>query len=111
MFEKLKETMKRRIEEGTIKSYLDGEVVYLKKSKIPIIGGDWNQVHLPLNEDDSWNITNLLFGGWRNLIKLIIILVIVGMAMSQMINDMYIIKTLLDNPCVQNCIEISKSLS
>ena len=106
MFEKIKNVIKKKIEEGTIKSYLDGEIVYLKKSKLPIIGGEWSQVHLPLNEDDTWNIPNLLFGGWRNLAKLLVILFIVGFVVLQMVNDMNIIKSLLENPCVQSCIKM-----
>lgn len=80
MFENLKIKFLERIERNAIKSELKGEVVYLKKGSIfapiPIFGpymSDWGRIYPAVNEDGTWNITNLVFGGTRNLIKLILI--------------------------------------
>jgi len=84
MFEKLKESFRRRIETDAVKlenlqyrMKKDSEpitepVVYLKRSKIPLTG-DWQRIYPPVNEDGTWNVVNLLFGGWKNLIRLLII--------------------------------------
>lgn len=34
----------------------------------------WRIIHPVKNDDGSWNIPNLLFGGWGNLIKLIVLI-------------------------------------
>ena len=82
MFEKLKQRMLDKIEVDAVKSELNKEVVYMKKSRMPLIG-DWARIYPPVNEDGSWNIPNLLFGGKKNLIKLLIIVAIVGMVLLQ----------------------------
>jgi len=81
MFELLKKKAREKIEKNSVKSELswidkNGELqvesVILKRSKIPILG-DWGRIYPPVNEDGSWNLINLLFGGSKNLIKLMII--------------------------------------
>lgn len=107
MFENLKQWMLRRLERDSIKSELDGEVVYMKKSKLPILGGGWVQIHPPVNEDNSWNLVNLVFGGWRNLKILIVMLVLVGMILYAFKNVFTQYEALRNLPCVQQCLEIA----
>ena len=90
MFEKLKIKLLDRIERDAVKSEmtyrptLDAEpvteIVYMKRSKIPLVG-DWARIYPPVNEDMSWNFTNLIFGGKKNLIKLIFIAGLVTLAL------------------------------
>ena len=87
MFEKLKTRLLDRIERDAVKSemtytpvsFITGkkgnpitETVYAKRSKLPLVG-DWARIYPPVNEDMSWNFTNLIFGGKKNLIKLLFI--------------------------------------
>ena len=82
MFEKLKENLLARIErdayksEFTYKQKLDSkpitETVYMKRSNTPLTG-DWQRIYPPVNENGSWNIINLVFGGKKNLIKLLFV--------------------------------------
>jgi len=88
MFEKLKQKLLERIERDAVKSTMTyrkkrnsepiTETVYLKRSKMPLTG-DWGRIHPPVNENGSWNIINLVFGGKKNLIKLLLIGMIVAM--------------------------------
>ena len=83
MLEKLKEKLLARIERDAVKSEMSyrptkksdiiTETVYIKRSKLPLVG-DWGRIYPPVNEDGSWNIVNLIFGGKKNLIRLLIIL-------------------------------------
>lgn len=82
MFEKFKERIQQKIEKNSVKSNLiwtdkEGQVheeeVILKRSQLPLVG-DWGRIYPPVNEDGSWNIINLIFGGRKNFIKLLIIL-------------------------------------
>lgn len=80
MFEKLKQRLLDRIERDAVKSEMTyhptrdapgiTETVYMKRSKTPLTG-DWQRIYPPVNEDGSWNIINLVFGGKKNLIRLI----------------------------------------
>ena len=83
----IKESLKNRIEKNAIKSTLtyekrNGEIeteeVLIKRSNFPLIG-DWQRIYPPLNEDGSWNIVNTIFGGKRNLYKLIAIMAILAL--------------------------------
>lgn len=47
------------------------EEVILKKSNSFL--GDWRKIHPIINKDNSINIMNLIFGGWRNAVKLTLI--------------------------------------
>jgi hypothetical protein len=107
MLEGLKQKMLARIEENAIKSELNGEIVYLKQSKLPLIG-DWGRIYPPVNEDGSWNIMNLIFGGKKNFFILLIMLAIAGMILYQFNLFIEYIEYLKSLPCVQNCIELMK---
>lgn len=81
MLKSFKKIIQRRIEKNTVKSTLTWrsfgeeitEVVLLKRSKMPLIG-DWGRIYPPINEDGSLNLINLLFGGKKNFIRLVIII-------------------------------------
>ncbi len=79
----LKQSILDNIEKNCVKSELDGKEVYLKKSKMPILGGEWKEIHPPINENGSVNWMNFLFGGWRNLVRLILIFILIGMVIAQ----------------------------
>lgn len=83
----IKETLRKRIEKNCVKSTLTyekrngeqvTEEVLLKRSRMPLVG-DWGRIYPPLNEDNSWNFMNALFGGKKNLYKLIIMIAILGL--------------------------------
>lgn len=86
--ETIKLGIQKRTEKNAVKvpnvSYRDlkgnviTEDIVIKRSNLPLIG-DWNRVYPVLNEDGSWNLINTIFGGKRNLIKLLVILGIVAM--------------------------------
>lgn len=90
MFEKLKQKLLDRIERDAVKSECTyhptrdadpiTETVYLKRSKMPLTG-DWQRIYPPVNEDGSWNIINLIFGGKKNLIRLLFIATLVVMVL------------------------------
>lgn len=88
MFEKLKTKLLDRIERDAVKSEMTyhptrdalgiTETVYMKRSKTLLIG-DWQRIYPPVNEDGSWNIINLIFGGKKNLCRLLCIVGIMAM--------------------------------
>ena len=82
MFESLKEKALRRIGEHAVKSEIEGETIYLKKSRIPLLD-EWREIHPIVNEDKTWNFGNFIFGGWRNFVKLLFILIIVAFVLYQ----------------------------
>ncbi len=117
MFEKIKENWNKRIQRNAIKSVLthankegiklmkDGmtleelpndckviEKVYFKRSLLPL--GDWARIYPPLNENEKVNWMNLIFGGKRNFVKLILILGIIAMVILQLYNDFNVIESL-----------------
>ena len=60
---------------------IDGEIVYLKKTGI--VAKDWQKINPPVEEKDGkleWNKLNLCFGGKKNLIKLILIMLLLSLA-------------------------------
>jgi len=110
MFKKIKENWQKRIEfnaikstltyinrkgikllkEGTLKDELPEdtkvtEVVYIKRSLLPL--GDWARIHPPLKENGKVNLVNLIFGGKKNLIKLLLVLGIIAMVFIQFYNN------------------------
>ena len=116
VLENLKQKLLNRIERNAVKSEMswtdkDGnvttELVYTKRSQMPLIG-DWARIYPPVNEDGSWNIINLIFGGKKNLIKLIAILIIVGFVLFQFYQNFTYLKFITNNPCVQACLNIAK---
>ena len=87
----LKEKMHAKFEREVIKMNVNEETVYLKK--VGIFFKDWQRVYPPVNEDNTWNLSNLFFGGYRNLIKLLTILLILAFAfygIYQMIHQMQV---------------------
>lgn len=85
--EKLKPALQKRIETNAVKipnvSWKDRkgntytEDIIVKRSRIPLIG-DWNRIYPPIDEEGKINWINTIFGGKKNLIKLMILLGIVG---------------------------------
>lgn len=81
MFGFLKKAIQKRIEKNAVKSeltYTDSrgthtETVLLKRSRIPLIG-DWGRIYPPINENGSINLINLVFGGKKNFLRLLIIM-------------------------------------
>jgi hypothetical protein len=99
MLEDFKAKLKKRVEKKAIKLSIDGETIYLKKggilSWIPFnCFSEWGRIYMPINEDGSWNLPNLFFGGWKNLIKLILVLLLAAMILSQFYSDFQIISKL-----------------
>lgn len=118
MFEKIKEKWSERIQRNAIKSTLthankrgiklmkEGvevkdlplkakvtESVFFKRSLLPL--GDWTRIYPPLSEDGRRiKIFNLVFGGWRNMIRLIVILAIIGLALVQFYDNFTLIDSL-----------------
>ena len=108
-----KENLQKKIEKNAVKSTMSWtdkqgivhtEEVVMKRSKLPL--GDWQRIYPPVNEDGSWNIMNLLFGGWRNMIKLIIILGIIAFVLLQFYENFNIINTLRETCVNLNTINI-----
>lgn len=86
----LKDKLYNKFEKKIVKSELDGETIYLAKgsifSWIPLIGKrmkEWHQVYPPLDESKNWNKANVIFGGWRNLFKLIVVMALLSVAYFQ----------------------------
>lgn len=84
----IKKKIVERIERNSIKipnaTYTDRsgkehtEDIVIKRSLIPFIG-DWLRIYPVVDEDDNLNKINLIFGGRKNLIKLLVILGIIGL--------------------------------
>ncbi len=107
MFEKLKQKYLEKLERTVIKTELDGEIVYMKKgsmlSWLPLIGkplSDWGRIYPAVNEDGSWNTTNLVFGGWRNFTILLILLVIIGIGLYGVYEMTSSCSQMAANPCL-----------
>lgn len=124
MFEKIKRNWQKKIERNALKSILvhtnqkgiklmkEGvafedlpndtkitEDVYFKRSLLPL--GDWARIYPPINENGKLNLVNLIFGGRRNLIKLIIILFIIAMVFMQFYDNFTMIEALKEaNLCL-----------
>jgi hypothetical protein len=107
MFEKLKQKLLERIERDAMKSECTyrptknsepiTETVYMKRSKMPLTG-DWQRIYPPVNEDGSWNFINLIFGGKKNLIRLIFIGALIAMVLfgfSELFNYIDYLKGLI----------------
>ena len=118
MFEKIKENWQKRIERNAFKSTLihtnkqgiklmkEGvafedlpastkttEEAYFKRSLLPL--GDWARIYPPLSEDGrKMRWINFIFGGRRNLMKLIIILGIIAMVFMQFYDNFTLIEYL-----------------
>ena len=87
MFDKLKDSLRERTERNAVKStlsYIKGgesitEEVIFKRSLIPIIG-DWGRIYPVITENNHIHYINLIFGGWKNFFKLVILLGIISLA-------------------------------
>ena len=111
-----KENLQRRIEKNAVKSqmswtdkkgYTHTEEVIFKRSRIPVLG-DWQRVYPPINEDGKINWINLIFGGKKNFIKLILIAGLIFMvffAFKEVFNSFEAFRS---QECVKNCIEMAK---
>ena len=113
MFEELKRKLQAKIEKNAVKSTMswtdnDGivhsEEVIMKKSNVPL--GDWQRIYPPVNEDGSWNIMNLVFGGWRNMVKLMIMFGIIAFVLLQFYENFNIITALRETCASINNINI-----
>lgn len=112
----IKEKLQERIEKNAVKSEMSWtdkkgkthtEEVYLKRSRMPLIG-DWARIYPPVDENGNWNWINLIFGGKKNFIKLLAIFAIVLMVLFAF-NEVFSSFELFKNqPCVQSCIEMEK---
>jgi len=110
--ERLKEVFKSRIEKNAVKTELswtdkDGilqtEIVYLKRSSLPL--GDWHRIYPPVDEvTNKWNKANLIFGGKKNLFKLILIALVMVLFFLSFIEMSSNYNTLAELPCVRNCL-------
>jgi len=63
---------------------------------------DWlgyRQVHPIKNKDGTINWWNLLVGGKRNFIFLIIVLVCLGLLMYSYVHDVSVCSAMMENPC------------
>jgi len=105
MLENIKRKWQKRIEKNAFKStltYTDPkgkqktEKVYFKRSQFPFFEwfGDWGRIYPPINEDESVNRMNLWFGGWRNLIKLLLLLGLIALVLFQFYTDFTVIEHL-----------------
>lgn len=110
MFDNLKEKLLDRIERDAVKSEMTykptkdsepiTETVYMKRSKLPLVG-DWARIYPPVNEDNTWNIVNLVFGGKKNLIKLLLVLGLVAVVLlgfNEMFNYISVLEETCTNP-------------
>jgi len=113
------ERIQERIEKNTVKSMLswkdnDGTVhmeeVLLKRSKMPVMG-DWARIYPPIDEAGKINWINLIFGGKRNLIKLIVVLAIVGMVLLQFKELFVHIEAIKSSICYQSCVDLNNVVS
>jgi hypothetical protein len=88
MLENFKRKIQERIERNGVKipnvTYTDKkgiehtEDIVLKRSNLPLIG-DWSRIYPPIDEEGKIKWINLIIGGKKNLIKLIVVLGIVAM--------------------------------
>jgi len=116
MLERFKEKLQRSIQANAVKSDLSWkdnegnihtETVLLKRSRIPLLG-DWIRIYPPVDEYGNINWMNLIFGGRRNIIKLLFIGIIVALVLLQFREIFNYITTLKETPCVQACINMTQ---
>ena len=114
MLENFKARIQERIENNTYKSELKWEhngnqysdIVLLKRSKLPIIG-DWARIYPPITETGRINWINLIFGGKKNFIKLLLIIGIVALFIFGYYEAYTNYNAVINNTCVQNCLNIT----
>ena len=112
MFEKLKERLLAREQKNAHKSictWIDKEgishteEVIMKRSRLPLVG-DWGRIYPVINENGNINWINVVFGGKKNFIKLLLILGIIALFFFGVYDILHQSKILMENPCVLNCI-------
>ena len=96
MIERIKAIWRKRIERNAFKSTLTWtdkkhrehtEVVYFKRSQIPFVDvGDWARIYPPIKEDNTISWVNFIFGGKKNLLKLILVGSIVAVTLIEFSN-------------------------
>ena len=90
MLENFKKRIQARIERNAVESDLIytrrgeeiRERVYLKRSKLPVIG-DWGRIYPPITPNGNINWINLVFGGYKNFIKLCLIFLVLALLYYQ----------------------------
>ena len=112
MLNSFKQKIQDRIENNTYKSELTWEdkqgnryteEVLLKRSRIPVVG-DWARIYPPVNEKGNINWINLIFGGKKNFIKLLLVLGIIALFIFGYIEAYTNYNQVINNTCVQNCL-------
>jgi len=73
---------------------VDEDIINLKKDFL-----GYRIVHPIRNDDGTFNTFNFITGGWRNLITLIIILTIIGVALYGFMQVTDSCRDLAENPC------------
>lgn len=111
MIDKIKENWRKRIERNAFKSNLTWtdvkgkehtELVYFKRSQTPLLDvGDWARIYPPIDEYNKVSWTNLIVGGRKNLIKLIMFSAIVAMVLFEFNNLFNVIEALREQIPVQ----------
>lgn len=86
--DKIRRGLQQRIEENSVvipnltygdrKGKEHTEDIVVKRSLIPLVG-DWARIYPPVDEYGKPNWVNIIFGGKKNLIKLVIMLFIITM--------------------------------
>lgn len=92
---KKRKKLQKMTEENTVKiegiSYKDKsgehtEDILIKRSRLPFLG-DWKRVYPIYNEDDTINKINWIFGGKKNLIKLVVIIILIILVYLFIVNS------------------------
>lgn len=111
VFEKLKLSLMKKLEENSVKSEMEWkdvkgeshkETVYMKRSRLPLVG-DWTRIYPPVNENGKWNKINLIFGGRTNFIKFLMFLFIVILFFVAYKEIALQYSNLANNLCVKGC--------
>ncbi len=112
----LKEKLFAKVTRNAVKSEMDGEVVYLKRSAgifefLPKFVSkplkEWKQIYPPVNEDNSWNWFNLFFGGKKNFWTLILLFILIGLILLQFTELFNYIDIVHQDICFQQCMNDS----
>ena len=107
-----KRWLQGRIEKNAVKVSLswtdsDGVVHHedavFKRSQMPLIG-DWGRIYPPIDENGRINVVNAFFGGYKNLLRLILVLGIVGVTYVAFMDVFSSYEALRSLPCVQMCV-------
>ena len=103
-----KENIQQRIQKDAVVSNIKGRKVILKESAgiFKLLGKgisspfkEWKEINPPLTEDGNVHWINLIFGGWRNFIVLIIVLGIVGMFFLAYNDVVTLLEFYQNHPC------------